>query len=81
MSKDLQQLPPALMALDTGSYVGKSILTDSSATRECHIRDHRIVVRNCDSFAGLEKRPYIRVVVRTESENNLLLEGLRELWK
>lgn len=53
----------------------------SAATREHLVRRHRIVVRNCDSYSGLEKGRYIRVAVRTARDNNLLLEGLREIWR
>jgi threonine-phosphate decarboxylase len=53
---------------------------DSTFTREHLIRRHRIVVRNCDSFIGLEKGRYIRIAVRSKRDNGLLLSGLRELW-
>ena len=54
---------------------------DSSVTREYLIRHHRILVRNCDSFTGLEKGRYIRVAVRTARDNKMLVEGLRKLWQ
>ena len=54
---------------------------DGATTREYLIRHHRIIVRNCDSFIGLEPGRYIRVAVRTARDNNLLLAGLRELWQ
>jgi threonine-phosphate decarboxylase len=53
---------------------------DSSYIREFLIRNHRILVRNCDSFVGLEKGRYIRVAVRTAEDNARLLQGLREIW-
>jgi histidinol-phosphate/aromatic aminotransferase/cobyric acid decarboxylase-like protein len=54
---------------------------DSAATRDQLIRRRRIVVRNCDSYESLEKGRYIRVAVRTASDNALLLEGLGEIWQ
>jgi histidinol-phosphate/aromatic aminotransferase/cobyric acid decarboxylase-like protein len=62
------QLPPALMVL-------------GATTRELLIRGCRIVGRNCDSFTGLEKGRYIRIAVRSMRDNDLLLQGLRQLWK
>jgi threonine-phosphate decarboxylase len=46
--------------------------------RERLIREHRIIVRACDSFAGLEGDCYIRVAVRTANENARLVHGLRQ---
>lgn len=42
------------------------------------LQRHRILVRDCMSFAELGDR-YIRVAIRTEAENARLLEGLREV--
>ena len=53
---------------------------DSNSTREHLICRHRIVVRDCNSFTGLEKDRYIRVAVRSKRDNGQLLSGLRELW-
>ena len=54
---------------------------DSATTREHLIRHHRIIVRNCDSFAGLEKGRYIRVAIRTARDNNRLMSALQGLWQ
>lgn len=41
---------------------------------------HRhILIRNCDSFTGLESGRFIRVAVRTHAENTQLLTALREI--
>jgi threonine-phosphate decarboxylase len=40
------------------------------------IREHSILVRECDSFAGLESGRYLRVAVRCERENARLVEAL-----
>lgn len=39
--------------------------------------EHRIVVRDCRSFAGLEDGRYVRVAVRTRDENERLVAALR----
>jgi threonine-phosphate decarboxylase len=48
----------------------------ASEIREQLIRQHAILVRNCDSFDGLEPGRYLRIAVRTEDENSRLLEAL-----
>ena len=50
----------------------------SAQLREQLIMEHRILVRNCDSFEGLETGHYIRVAVRREPENNRLMEAISE---
>ena len=48
----------------------------SAQLRERLIVKHNIVVRNCDSFAALAKGRYIRVAVKSERDNNRLLEAI-----
>jgi len=52
--------------------------SSSAQLREQLILRHRILVRNCDSFEGLETGHYIRVAVRREPENNRLVEAISE---
>ncbi len=49
--------------------------------RERLIREHRILVRNCDSYEGLETGRYIRVAVRSATENSRLLHALETVLK
>jgi threonine-phosphate decarboxylase len=44
--------------------------------RDRLIREHAILVRECDSFAGVERGRFLRVAVRRDSENALLIEAL-----
>ncbi len=44
--------------------------------REQLIRNHGILVRECDSFEGIERGRYVRVAVRLEAENTRLIEAL-----
>ncbi len=44
--------------------------------RDQLIREHAIVVRECDSFAGIERGRFLRVAVRQENENARLIEAL-----
>jgi threonine-phosphate decarboxylase len=50
---------------------------DSRQIRDILIHKHHIVVRNCDSYEGLEIGRYIRVALRTAADNARLVEGLR----
>lgn len=50
----------------------------SAQLRERLILDHRILVRNCDSFDDLEMGRFIRVAVRSEGDNNRLVEAIIE---
>ena len=49
----------------------------SSMLRESLIQTQRILVRNCDSFDGLEGGRYIRIAVRGHSDNQALVQALR----
>jgi threonine-phosphate decarboxylase len=40
------------------------------------IANHRILIRNCDSYAGLAPGRYIRVAVRSAAENGALIQAL-----
>jgi threonine-phosphate decarboxylase len=48
--------------------------------RDRLLRDHAILVRECESFEGLERGHYLRVAVRGESENASLIEALAGLF-
>jgi threonine-phosphate decarboxylase len=45
-------------------------------TRHALLRDHVILVRECDSFSGLEAGRYLRIAVRSENENEHLIDAL-----
>jgi threonine-phosphate decarboxylase len=47
--------------------------------RERLLREHGILVRECDSFAGLEPGRYLRVAVRLEEENVRLILALAQI--
>ncbi len=65
-------LPPAanFILFEVPNGVGASDI------REQLISQHAILVRDCDSFAGLEPGRYLRIAVRTESENSRLVAAL-----
>jgi threonine-phosphate decarboxylase len=48
--------------------------------RDQLIREHGILVRECDSFAGIERGCYLRVAVRRENENTRLIEALASVF-
>lgn len=49
-------------------------------TRSRLIREHAILVRECDSFAGLEPDRYLRIAVRREDENRRLIDALTRIF-
>ena len=50
----------------------------SAEVRRRLIVQHRILIRNCDSFEGLEKSRYVRVTVRSGFDNNRLVAAIAE---
>jgi histidinol-phosphate/aromatic aminotransferase/cobyric acid decarboxylase-like protein len=42
------------------------------------IANHRILIRNCDSYEGLAPGRYVRVAVRAGEENYRLVQALAE---
>lgn len=48
--------------------------------RDQLIREHAIVVRECDSFAGIERGRFLRMAVRQENENARLIEALASVF-
>ena len=53
----------------------------SAELEERLLSDHRILIRNCDSFEGLERGRYIRVAVRGEADNRHLVESIQTILK
>jgi threonine-phosphate decarboxylase len=47
--------------------------------RQRLIREHAIVVRECDSFAGLEPDRYLRIAVRRDDENRRLIDAVARI--
>jgi threonine-phosphate decarboxylase len=48
--------------------------------RDRLIREHAILVRQCDSFSGIEPGRFLRVAVRQEGENARLIEALASVF-
>jgi threonine-phosphate decarboxylase len=49
--------------------------------RERLIREHAILVRECDSFEGVDPGRYLRVAVRHEGDNARLIEALEKVFQ
>lgn len=49
--------------------------------RSSLLREHLILVRECDSFTGLERGCYLRVAVRREHENQRLIDALTQIFR
>jgi len=52
-------------------------MPSSSELRTRLMAGHRILIRNCDSYEGLESGRYFRVAVRSRQDNKRLVEALR----
>lgn len=50
---------------------------DAAHLQERLLKKHQILVRDCSSFVGLDQR-FVRVAVRSRSENERLIEALHE---
>jgi threonine-phosphate decarboxylase len=84
-TEDRQRLRDRLVAigLDACPSAGNFLLLhlaeaalDSTAMRETLIRRHRIIVRDCRSFDGLEDGRFIRVAVRSCADNERLVDAI-----
>lgn len=51
-------------------------MPQASKLRVALIVNHRILIRNCDSYAGLTPGRYVRVAVRSTEENRHLVEAM-----
>jgi threonine-phosphate decarboxylase len=49
--------------------------------RDALLRGHAILVRECDSFSGLERRCYLRIAVRSEGDNQRLVNALSHVLR
>ena len=53
-------------------------MASSSALRSRLIANHRILIRNCDSYEGLAQGRYVRVAVRSAADNERLIRALTQ---
>jgi threonine-phosphate decarboxylase len=56
-------------------------MPEASELRTRLIGNHRILIRNCDSYEGLEAGRYVRVAVRSGEENGRLVRAMGEELK
>jgi histidinol-phosphate/aromatic aminotransferase/cobyric acid decarboxylase-like protein len=49
---------------------------EAAELRQALVHKHRILIRNCDSYEGLMLGRYIRVAVRSATENDRLIHAL-----
>jgi threonine-phosphate decarboxylase len=54
---------------------------DAVQVRHALLRDHAMLVRECDSFSGLEPGRYLRVAVRSADENQRLIDALSQVLR
>jgi len=46
---------------------------------ELLLTEHNILIKDCDSKTGLEGKNFIRIAIRDENDNNLLVDALKSL--
>jgi threonine-phosphate decarboxylase len=54
---------------------------EAAQVRNALLRKYAILVRECDSFSGLEPGRYLRIAVRTGEENQRLIDALSEVLR
>ncbi len=77
--KNLQQFRWLKIFPPGGNFILIKILNDTLDIKvlSSFLLNKHIAVRNCSSFQGLDSS-YFRIAVRTEKENRILLEALKE---
>ncbi len=83
------QLAKSLRDLECNVYPGAANFllvrlpagVDALQVRGRLIVDHAILVRECDSFQGLEPGRYLRIAVRTSTENQRLVGSLQQVFQ
>jgi threonine-phosphate decarboxylase len=82
-----QQLAEGLTALGLASFPSaanflllelKPGMPSSSDLCASLVLHHRILARDCDSYEGLTRGRYVRVAVRNETDNRLLIRALEQ---
>jgi threonine-phosphate decarboxylase len=85
-----ERMAESLKALDVvvfpsaANYLLLELAMGTPAASELRARlisKHRILIRNCESYEGLEAGRYVRVAVRSREENGRLVGALREELK
>ena len=80
LQRSLSTIPGLHLFASTTNFILCNLTSPkltSSALSECLARQG-ILIRNCDSFTGLEPGRFIRIAVRTREDNARLVEALRE---
>lgn len=82
---DRQHLRDCLIAIGLETYASagnflllrlRNGMPDSKTVRSALIRRHRIIVRDCCSFDGMEDGRFIRVAVRSRADNERLIDAI-----
>ncbi|MFW2364826.1 MAG: cobyric acid synthase [Desulforhopalus sp.] len=73
----LHQFPQLKVYPSEANYLFIKLL-DKSSTEELaiHCLSHRIMIRRCDNYQGLNSGSFFRIAVRSEQENRRLIEVL-----
>jgi adenosylcobyric acid synthase len=73
----LERFPQLRVYPSQANYLFLKLL-DNSTTEQLakHCLSHGIMIRRCDNYQGLKSSSFFRIAVRTERENNRLVEAL-----
>jgi len=72
---------PAAPAIEIAQGAALTAAVHAAEVRSRLLQEHSILVRECDSFAGLEPGRYLRIAVRRENENAHLAAALAGIFR
>ena len=75
----LQQIPDLLVYPPAANYIFIESKRMTSAQLQWELLQEKIVIRDCSNYRGLDQR-FIRVAVRTESENKALVTAFQKIF-
>lgn len=79
--RELRQIPDLQVFDSVANYLLLRLVDGSDAEPLARqLLERRILIRTCSNYVGLDGS-YFRVAVRTEPENHLLLDALREILR
>lgn len=78
----LAQLDCLKIFPSTANYLFIKLLSETTEKLYQHCRKHNILIRRCNNYQGLDDAShYFRIAVRTEKENNQLVDVLKGFFR
>ena len=72
---------PYLRPIPSGAnYILCQVLSDKTSAEICYkLLSYNVLIKDCASKTGFDSKNYIRIAVKSESDNSALIEALKEL--